>query len=50
MLKGIRQEPLKDTILIARGNNRYNILMEFCNELKALSVLEIHTPLMVLPT
>jgi len=32
-----------------KGNNCYNLLMAFCDELKALSVLEIHTPLMVLP-
>ena len=32
-----------------KGNNYYNILMAFCDELKVLSVLEIHTPLMVLP-
>ena len=31
-----------------KGNNCYNILMAFCDELKALSVLGIHTPLMVL--
>jgi len=32
-----------------QGNNCYHILMAFCDELKALCVLEIHTPLMVLP-
>ena len=32
-----------------KGNNCYNILMTFCDELKALYVLEIYTPLMVLP-
>lgn len=32
-----------------QGNNCYNILMAFYDELKALYVLEIHTPLIVLP-
>jgi len=32
-----------------KGNNCYHILMAFCDELKALCVLEIHTPLMVPP-
>ena len=32
-----------------QGNNCYHILMAFCDELKALSVLGIHTLLMVLP-
>jgi len=32
-----------------QGNNCYHILLAFCDELKALGVLEIHTPLMVLP-
>lgn len=35
MLKEIRKEPLKDTILHHKGNNCYNILMAFCDELKA---------------
>jgi hypothetical protein len=32
-----------------QGNNCYHILMAFCDELKALCVLEINTPLLVLP-
>jgi len=32
-----------------QGNNCYNILMAFYDELKALCVLGIHTPLIVLP-
>ena len=32
-----------------KGNNCYNILMAFCDELKALCVLEMHISLMVLP-
>jgi len=32
-----------------KGNNCYNILMAFCDELQALCVLEIHTHRMVLP-
>ena len=35
MLKGIRKEPLEDTILGHKGNNCYHILMAFCDELKA---------------
>jgi len=35
MLKEISKEPLKDTILVCQGNNCYNILMAFCDELKA---------------
>ena len=49
MLKEIRKEPLKDTILVTRVITVNHILMAFCDELKALYVLEIHTPLMVLP-
>jgi len=48
MLKEIKKELLRVTILVTRGIT-VTTFFAFCDELKALCVLEIHTPLMVLP-